>query len=141
MFFCLRCLLICTKTCTQKHREIGNKLLGHRIVYTGIIKIWMAEQTQSSFCGRSYYSFSQSSSFLSWLRRQKKWVEWPKLLLREFPNFVLKSAQPEDKPGLTLVGSREMKEGIREDAVPFYKGFLQTFSLFLFSSYFRRGRQ
>lgn len=67
-------------------------------------------------------------------------MEWPKLLLREFPNFVLKSAQPEDKPGLTLVGSREMKEGKIEDAVPFYKGFLQTFSLFIFSSYFRRGR-
>lgn len=38
MLFCLRCLLICTKTCTQKHREIGNKLVEHSIVHTGIIK-------------------------------------------------------------------------------------------------------
>lgn len=76
---------------------------------------------------------SQSSAFLSSLRRLKKWVEWPKLLLREFPNFVLKSVQPEDKPGLTPVGSMVMKEGETPSRIPFSNFFfLHTFAFICF---------
>lgn len=61
-------------------------------------------------------------------------MEWPKLLLRASPNFVLKSAQPGDKPGLTLVGAGGLKKGKVSigyfSIKAFYNMFTEGFFLF-----------